>query len=751
MASEKISAMPDLSGGQVPTDLIPLVDLSAAPPSQNVRSTLNDLFGVITKNVSDGAVRYQAPGSPPSLSVAGEGAIYFDGSHFRASENGGTYRRIVHAGLITTSGLTQATASILGRTTAGTGAVEEITIGAGLSLAAGSLAVSGVVLTGPITTSGLTQATARILGRTTAGTGAVEEITIGAGLSLAAGSLAVSGVVLPGPITTSGLTQATARMLGRTTAGTGAVEEISIGSGLTLSGGQLSASGGAPGGSTGAVQYNGGGGTFGGSSNFVFNPSISPTVDLTATGAAVTALRISGAAAQTAEIILVRQGGDNASALLTLQQGILSTLTNNFPFRFENASGTLLAGIAATPATGNYRFVVPGQGAGNPGFVVGGIATGSGIGVDSSGSHLTLFSGGTNVAWCHAANGNFLLNQAYELGWTTNPTVAPDVQLVRMSTGRLRVLSGANGGAFNVGATTSTTAALEMAGNVGGVEMLAYNANRTTVNTTGTTFAASTQLTVANTTATAPGAVYAGGANACIHNSSFNGGVLQGLANFARHNGTGSVSEIVSLICYAYLQAGSVVNRMSGIQGQVEVLSTGTTPEANGFRAFVNRGSGTITNGYGLNVNYVASTNAYGVFVGTVIGSAFTAGVYVSSGLTNYAGSATWTVISDQRVKTNIRSYERGLDTLLQLAPKRYEYNGLAGTVPGRTDVSLIAQEVLETMPELIAQMPVILEEGDSQPTTIYTLNASDLIYTCINAIKQLHERTTIIESKVTQ
>jgi hypothetical protein len=47
----------------------------------------------------------------------------------------------------------------------------------------------GAVAAGSITTSGLTQATDRILGRTTASTGAVEEITIGSGLSLSAGEL----------------------------------------------------------------------------------------------------------------------------------------------------------------------------------------------------------------------------------------------------------------------------------------------------------------------------------------------------------------------------------------------------------------------------------------------------------------------------------------------------------------------------------------------------------------------------------
>jgi hypothetical protein len=47
----------------------------------------------------------------------------------------------------------------------------------------------GAAASGSITTSGLTQATARILGRTTASAGAVEEITVGSGLSLSAGEL----------------------------------------------------------------------------------------------------------------------------------------------------------------------------------------------------------------------------------------------------------------------------------------------------------------------------------------------------------------------------------------------------------------------------------------------------------------------------------------------------------------------------------------------------------------------------------
>lgn len=55
-------------------------------------------------------------------------------------------------------------------------------------------ATSGtVVVHGPVTTSGLTESTNTLLGRTTGGTGAIEEIAPGAGLQLAAGVLSVTG------------------------------------------------------------------------------------------------------------------------------------------------------------------------------------------------------------------------------------------------------------------------------------------------------------------------------------------------------------------------------------------------------------------------------------------------------------------------------------------------------------------------------------------------------------------------------
>lgn len=62
-------------------------------------------------------------------------------------------------------------------------------------VSAGVVAIEGtnIVKAGAATTSGITMSTARLLGRTTAATGAIEEITVGTGLSLSAGSLTATG------------------------------------------------------------------------------------------------------------------------------------------------------------------------------------------------------------------------------------------------------------------------------------------------------------------------------------------------------------------------------------------------------------------------------------------------------------------------------------------------------------------------------------------------------------------------------
>lgn len=91
--------------------------------------------------------------------------------------------------IATTAALARAA---LGSTTVG----DAVFIAASAAAARSAMSAAG---SGAVTGSGLTQTTARMLGRTTAATGAIEELTVGAGLSLAAGAL----VIAQTPVTNS--------------------------------------------------------------------------------------------------------------------------------------------------------------------------------------------------------------------------------------------------------------------------------------------------------------------------------------------------------------------------------------------------------------------------------------------------------------------------------------------------------------------------------------------------------------------
>lgn len=72
---------------------------------------------------------------------------------------------------------------------------------------------TGLAIAGAITASGLTQTTARLLGRTTASTGAIEEISLGAGLSFGTGTLSAV-TYTPATTVTSGTSFGTASATG---------------------------------------------------------------------------------------------------------------------------------------------------------------------------------------------------------------------------------------------------------------------------------------------------------------------------------------------------------------------------------------------------------------------------------------------------------------------------------------------------------------------------------------------------------
>jgi hypothetical protein len=99
--------------------------------------------------------------------------------------------------------------------------------------------------------------------------------------------------------------------------------------------------------------------------------------------------------------------------------------------------------------------------------------------------------------------------------------------------------------------------------------------------------------------------------------------------------------------------------------------------------------------------------------------------------------SALWTIASDLRIKENITPYAKGLKELMLINPINYDYNGLGGFKKGKGGVGIIAQEILNILPDSVSSVKGKLNEGDKEETDILNFNGHELTYVLINAIKE--------------
>ena len=205
------------------------ISITNGPGSITISAT-NESAGTVTSvsvvsaNGFAGTVADATTTPAITLTTTVTGLVKGDGTAISAASAGTDY---VAPGAITTSGLTMATARMLGRTTASTGAVEEITIGTGLTLSAGSLVNAApdqtVTLTGGtgISISGsypsftitntLPDQTVSLTGAgTTVVTGTYPNFTITSNdqfvgtVTSVSGTGSVNGITLTGTVTSSG-------------------------------------------------------------------------------------------------------------------------------------------------------------------------------------------------------------------------------------------------------------------------------------------------------------------------------------------------------------------------------------------------------------------------------------------------------------------------------------------------------------------------------------------------------------------
>ena len=104
---------------------------------------------------------------------------------------------------------------------------------------------------------------------------------------------------------------------------------------------------------------------------------------------------------------------------------------------------------------------------------------------------------------------------------------------------------------------------------------------------------------------------------------------------------------------------------------------------------------------------------------------------------------------SDERTKENIQNYTKGLNDIVQLQPRVFDYNGKGSTEKSKENIGLIAQEVIDVYPEAIGTFKAKLDETDAKETDIYNLDFHSISISMINAIKELNEKVKILETKI--
>lgn len=108
----------------------------------------------------------------------------------------------------------------------------------------------------------------------------------------------------------------------------------------------------------------------------------------------------------------------------------------------------------------------------------------------------------------------------------------------------------------------------------------------------------------------------------------------------------------------------------------------------------------------------------------------------------------TWIITSDSRVKTNINPYTKGLETILAINPITYDYNGKAGFDTATIgNIGIIAQDVLNIIPESINTYQAKLNEEDEENTELYNFDSHALTFILINAVKQLSAEIELLKS----
>ena len=121
----------------------------------------------------------------------------------------------------------------------------------------------------------------------------------------------------------------------------------------------------------------------------------------------------------------------------------------------------------------------------------------------------------------------------------------------------------------------------------------------------------------------------------------------------------------------------------------------------------------------------------------------------IAGGTATKASGTTWANPSDVRLKDNVEDFTKGLAELQQVKVKTWEYNGKGNTIAGSKGLGVIADEIMQVLPDTVDTYKAKLNEGDEEETEIKRFDATEITWLLVNSVKELKARIETLEAQL--
>jgi hypothetical protein len=124
-------------------------------------------------------------------------------------------------------------------------------------------------------------------------------------------------------------------------------------------------------------------------------------------------------------------------------------------------------------------------------------------------------------------------------------------------------------------------------------------------------------------------------------------------------------------------------------------------------------------------------------------------GLILAGSTAQKATGTTWSNPSDQRLKDNIRDYNKGATELMQVRVCEWEYNGKGGTVQGTKGLGVVADEIMAVLPDTVSTYDAKLNTDDEEVTAIKKFDATEITWLLVKTVQELKAELDTVKAEL--